>query len=72
MVHRWGLSVVSVVARRFLDGSVRQLDHEAFPSGIVIPLARVFGAGEAVSRRKLERPEGIGVTDPRVVALPRS
>ena len=67
MVHRWGISVVSVVARRFLDGSVRQLNHEAFPSGIVIPFAGVFGAGEAVRRRELERAESVGVTDPGLV-----
>ena len=67
MVCRWEFPMVPVVARRFLDGSVRQLDHEAFPSGIVIPLARVFGAGEAVSRRKLERAESVGVADPGVV-----
>ena len=46
---------------------VRELDHEALPGGIVIPLAGVLGACEAVSRRQLERAESTGVMDPGVV-----
>ena len=46
---------------------VRELDHEALPGGIVIPLAGVLGGGEAVSRRELERAESVGVADPGVV-----
>ena len=46
---------------------VRKLDHEALPGGIIIPLAGVLGAGEAVSRRQLERAESAGVADPGVV-----
>ena len=44
--------------------SVRELDHEALPSGIVIPVNGVLGAGEAVRRRELERAEIVEVTDP--------
>ena len=46
---------------------IRELDHEALPGGIEIPLAGVFGAGEAVSRCQLERAESVGVVDPGVV-----
>ena len=67
MVRWWGLLVVPVVARCFVNHPIHQLDHEALPGGIVIPLAGVFGAGEAVCCRELEQPESIEVTDPRVV-----
>ena len=46
---------------------VREVRHEAFPGRIEIPLAGVFGAGEAVGRRQLERAESVGVADPGVV-----
>ena len=46
---------------------VREVRHEALPGRIEIPLAGVFGAGEAVSRRQLERAESVGVADPGVV-----
>ena len=69
MVCWWGLLVVFVVARCVVDGPIRQLDHEALPSGIVIPLAGVFRAGEVVVCRQLERPESVEVTDPRVVGV---
>ena len=59
--------MVPVVARRLPDNPVHQLDHEALPSGIVIPLAGVLGAGEAISRRELERVESVEVMDPGVV-----
>jgi len=39
---------VLVIARGVVVLSVRELGHEALPSGIVIPLAGVLGAGEAV------------------------
>jgi hypothetical protein len=58
---------VPVIARSVADLPVRKLDHEALPSGIIIPLAGVLGAGEAVSCRKLERSESIEVSDPGVV-----
>ena len=61
------LPAIPVVTRRFLDGPIRQLCHEAFPSGIVIPLAGILGAGVAESRCKLERVEDVGVTDFGVV-----
>ena len=58
---------VPVIAWSAVILPVRELDHEALPSGIVIPLARVLGAGKAVSRRKLEQLESIEVSDPGVV-----
>ena len=69
MVHWWGLLVVPVVARRFVNYPIRQLDQEALPGGIVIPLAGVFGAGEAEVRHELKLSEGVEVTDPGVVSL---
>jgi len=57
----------SIIARSVVLLPVRELDHEALPGGIVIPLAGVLGAGEAVSRRELERAESVGVADPGVV-----
>ena len=46
---------------------VRKVHHEALPGRIKIPLAGVFGAGEAVGRRQLERAESVGVAGPGVV-----
>ena len=46
---------------------VRELDHEALPCEIVIPLAGVLRAGEAISRHELERAESVEVTDPGVI-----
>ena len=46
---------------------VRKICHEALPGGIIIPLAGIFRAGEAVSRRQLERAESVEVADPGVV-----
>ena len=65
----WVFRVVFVVARRVVDLPIHQLDHEALPSGIVIPLAGVVGAGEAVVRRSLKRQESIEVADSGVVPL---
>ena len=67
MVRWWGLLIVPVVAWRFFNHLIRQLDYEALPGVVVIPLAGVFKAGEAVRRRELKRLEGVGVTDPGVV-----
>ena len=58
---------VPVVARGIVVLLVRKLGHEALPSGIIIPLAGVLRAGEAIGRRELERAECVGVADPRVV-----
>ena len=52
---------VPVVARGVVVLLVCKLDHEALSGGVVIPLAGVFGAGEAESRRQLERAESTGV-----------
>ena len=58
---------VPVIARSVVLLPVRELDHEALPGGIIIPLAGVLGAGEAVRRRELERSESIEVSEPAVV-----
>ena len=58
---------VPVIARSVVNLLVRDLDHEALPSGIIIPLAGVLRAGEAIGRHKLERAECVGVADPGVV-----
>ena len=60
-------SAVPVVAQNVVVLPVRELDHEALPGRIVIPLAGGFGAGEAVSHHQLERAESVGVADPRLV-----
>ena len=60
---------VPVIAQSVIDLPVHELDHEARPSGIVIPLAGVLGAGEAVVRRELKRPESVEVMDPRIIPL---
>ena len=55
------------VARNVVVLLVHELDHEALPGRIVIPVAGVFGAGEALSRPQLERAESVGVANPGVV-----
>ena len=67
MVHLRICPAVPAITRNVVVLPVRKLDHEALPGRIVIPLARVFRAGEAVSRRQLERAESVGVADPGVV-----
>ena len=66
--HRWvRLRVrpaIPVVTRGVVVLPVPKLDHEALPGRIVIPLAGVFKAGEAVSRRQLERAEASGSQTP--------
>ena len=42
----------------------RQPDHEELPSEVVILLAGVVGAGEAVVRRGLKRQEYFAIADP--------
>ena len=58
---------VPVVAQGVVVLLVRKIGHEALPSGIVLPLTGVLRAGEAISRRKLERAECVGVTGPGVI-----
>ena len=58
---------VPVVAWGVVVLPVRKVHHEALPGRIEVPLAGVFGAGEAVSRRQLERAKSAGVTGPGVV-----
>ena len=48
---------------------VREQDHEALPSRILIRLAGVLAVGEAVVCRELKRPESVEVMDPGVVPL---
>ena len=67
MVHLRVCPAVPVITRSVVVLPVCKLDHEALPGRIVIPLAGVFGAGEAVSRRQLERAKCVGVADPGVV-----
>ena len=69
MVRWWGLLVVPVIAWCFIDHAIRQPDLEVLPSGIIIPLAGVFGAGDAVVCRELEQLKSVEVTDPRIVPL---
>ena len=52
---------IPVIARSVADSPVHELDHEALPSGIIIPLAGVLGAGDTVRRRELERAESVEV-----------
>ena len=59
---------VPVITRSDVVLPVRELDHEALPGRIEIPLAGVFGAGEAISRCQLERAESAGVADRTVLA----
>ena len=70
MVRQRVRSVVPIVARNVAVMPVRELNHEALPGRIVIPLAGVFRAGEAVGRRQLERAESVRVADPGVVLGP--
>jgi len=58
---------VPVITRNIVVLPVCKMDHEALPSGIVLPLTGVLRAGEAISRRELERAESVGVADPGVV-----
>ena len=58
---------VPVVVQGIVVLLVRKIGHEALPSGIVLPLTGVLRAGEAISRRELERAESVGVADPGVV-----
>ena len=58
---------VPVITRNVVVLPVRKLDHETLLGGIVIPVAGVFGAGEAISHRQLERAESAGVANPGVV-----
>ena len=58
---------IPVITRNIVVLPVRKLDHEALPSGIVLPLTGVLRAGEAISCCKLERAECVGVADPGVV-----
>ena len=58
---------VPFITRSVILLPVRELDHETLPGGIVIPLAGVLRASEAIGRRELERVLCIGVADPGVV-----
>ena len=58
---------VPVVAQGVVVLLVRKISHEALPSGIVLPLTGVLRAGEAISRRELERVECVEVADPGVI-----
>ena len=67
MVRLCVRTAVPVVAQGVVVLLVRKVSHEALPSGIVLPLTGVLRAGEAISRRELERAESVGVADPEVV-----